>query len=101
MQLTSAPRRRQKYTRFRFGLATIAIVVAPCIAPRRRLGPPRGAPGAVEIEADADDGARDDDGSEAASGGGGEGEDERKRKSTSKTKRWRGGRDGAASRRSP
>jgi len=61
MQLTSAPRRRrQKYPRFRFGLATMAIVVAPCIAPPGAWGR-RGARPAVEIEADADDDARDDD----------------------------------------
>ena len=64
MQLTSAPRRRPKYTRFRFGLATIAIVVAPCIAPTGAWGR-RGARPAVEIEADADDDARDDDESDA------------------------------------
>jgi hypothetical protein len=51
MQLTSAPRRRQKYTRFRFGLATIAIVVAPCIAPPGAWGR-RGARPVMEIEAD-------------------------------------------------
>ena len=63
MQLTSAPRGRQKYARFRFGLATVAIVVAPCIAPPGAWGR-RGARPAVEIEADADDDARDNDESE-------------------------------------
>ena len=56
MQLTSPPRSRQKYTRFRFGLAAMAIVLAPCIAPPGAWGR-RGARPAVEIEADADDGA--------------------------------------------
>jgi hypothetical protein len=60
MQLTSAPRRRQEYTRFRFGLATMAIAVAPCIAPAGAWGR-RGARPAVELEVDADDDARDDD----------------------------------------
>jgi Protein of unknown function (DUF3570) len=65
MQLTSAPRRRQKYdTRFRFGLATMAILVAPCLAPSGAWGR-RGARPAIELEADANDGARDDDESEA------------------------------------
>ena len=64
MQLTSAPHPRQKYFCFRFGLATIAIVLAPCIAPPGAWGR-RGSRPAVEIEADDDDGARDDDDSEA------------------------------------
>ena len=64
MQLTSAPRRRQKHTRFRCGLAALAILAAPCIAPHGAWGR-RGARPAVEIEADADDHARDDDESAA------------------------------------
>jgi hypothetical protein len=65
MQLTSARRRRHKNIRFRFGLAAIAIVVAPCLAPpdawaRRRARPP------VEIEAEADDDTRAVDEGEAA-----------------------------------
>ena len=64
MQLTSATRRRQKYNRFRFGLAAIAIVTAPWLSPADAWGR-RGARPAAELSADADDEARDDDDGEA------------------------------------
>src|SRR3954447_5628661 len=64
MQLTSAPRRRQKYIRFRFGLAAIAILVTPCVAPPGAWGR-RGARPAIQMEADTDGDPRDDDASAA------------------------------------
>jgi hypothetical protein len=50
MQLTATPRTSHRHARFRFGLAAIALLAAPSVAPRDSWG--RRARPAAEIEAD-------------------------------------------------
>jgi hypothetical protein len=65
MQLTSARRRRQTVPLFRFGLAVVAFVVAPCLAPAGAWAR-RGWRPEAEVLGEANDGdARDDDESAA------------------------------------
>jgi hypothetical protein len=64
MQLTSAPRSRPKYARFRFGLTAIALLAAPCLAPSTASGRRASKPTPV---VEADDESSGGSGDESAS----------------------------------